>query len=96
METTTIQIKIDEKVFSKDPLSSELGKNIIFHSIGLIDELGFEAFTFKKLAEKIQCTEASIYRYFENKHKLLTYHLTWYWLWLEYADTGWYRLVGTY
>ncbi|HEY5691007.1 MAG TPA: TetR/AcrR family transcriptional regulator [Cyclobacteriaceae bacterium] len=84
MKTATIQIKIDEKVFSKDPLSSELGKNIILHSIGLIDELGFEAFTFKKLAEKIQCTEASIYRYFENKHKLLTYHLTWYWMWLEY------------
>src|SRR5690606_16299390 len=29
-------------------------------------------------------TEATIYRYFENKHKLLIYLLSWYWNWLEY------------
>lgn len=82
-----IQIKIDERVFTKDPSSSDLGKNIILHSIGLIDELGFEAFTFGKLADKIQCTEASIYRYFENKHRLLIYHLAWYWTSMEYRLT---------
>ncbi len=82
-----VQIKIDEKIFTKDPCSSGLGQKIIQHSITLIDELGFEAFTFGKLADKIQCTEASIYRYFENKHKLLIYHLTWYWVWLEYRLT---------
>ena len=82
-----IQIKIDAKVFTKDPTSADLGKKIIMHSIGLIDELGFEAFTFGKLADKIQCTEASVYRYFENKHKLLIYHLTWYWTWMEYRLT---------
>lgn len=82
-----IQIKINEHVFTKDPSSSDLGKNIVLHSIGMIDELGFEAFTFGKLAEKIQCREASIYRYFENKHKLLIYHLTWYWTWMEYRLT---------
>ena len=82
-----IQLKINEKVFTKDPSSSDLGKKIILHSIGLIDELGFEAFTFSKLADKIQCTEASVYRYFENKHRLLIYHLTWYWTWMEYRLT---------
>lgn len=82
-----IQLKINENVFTKDPSSSDLGKKIIEHSIALIDELGFEAFTFGKLADKAQCTEASIYRYFENKHKLLIYHLTWYWTWLEYLLT---------
>jgi AcrR family transcriptional regulator len=82
-----IQIKIDERVFTKDPSSSDLGKKIILHSIGLIDDLGFEAFTFSKLADKIQCTEASVYRYFENKHRLLIYHLTWYWTWMEYRLT---------
>ena len=82
--TPYVQIKIDERVFTKDPNNSELGKQIIEHSINLIDTLGFEGFTFAKLAEKIGCTEASIYRYFENKHKLLIYHLTWYWRWLEY------------
>ncbi len=82
-----IQIKINESIYSKDPCSSDLGKKIIQHSIEMIDELGFEAFTFAKLADKILCTEASIYRYFENKHRLLIYHLTWYWTWLDYSIT---------
>ena len=85
--TPYVQIKIDERVFTKDPNNSGLGKQIIEHSINLIDTLGFEGFTFAKLAEKIGCTEASIYRYFENKHKLLVYHLTWYWRWLEFRLT---------
>ena len=37
------------KIFIKDPESSELGKRIIEHSILLIDEIGFDSFTFKKL-----------------------------------------------
>ena len=47
-------------------------------------EIGFESFTFKKLAAKIESTEASVYRYFENKHKLLIYLVSWYWNWVEY------------
>jgi AcrR family transcriptional regulator len=50
----------------------------------LIDEIGFEEFTFKKLGEKIGSNESSIYRYFENKHKLLVYLSSWYWAWIEY------------
>ncbi len=82
-----VQIQIDGRVYIKDPSTSGLGKKIIEHSIDLIDTLGFEAFTFAKLAEKINCSEASVYRYFENKNKLLTYHLTWYWRWLEFRLT---------
>ena len=37
-----------------------------------------EEFTFRKLAQKINTTEASVYRYFENKHRLLIYILAWY------------------
>lgn len=78
------RIEINQKVFKKDPLSSELGENILRQGIDLIEELGFEVFTFKKLAERINSTEASIYRYFENKHNLLVYLTMWYWNWLEY------------
>ncbi|MCO5248288.1 MAG: TetR/AcrR family transcriptional regulator [Chitinophagales bacterium] len=46
-------------------------------------EIGFETFTFKKLADKINSTEAGIYRYFENKHKLLIYLTSWYFCWLK-------------
>jgi AcrR family transcriptional regulator len=53
-------------------------------SILLIDEIGFDNFTFKKLGEKIGSNESSIYRYFENKHKLLVYLSSWYWSWMEY------------
>ncbi|QTN39446.1 TetR/AcrR family transcriptional regulator [Cryomorphaceae bacterium] len=79
-----VQILIDEKVFLKNPESSVLGKKIIEGSIDLIDRIGFEQFTFKKLADHIQSTEASVYRYFENKHKLLIYLVTWYWNWIDY------------
>ena len=79
-----IQLVISEKLFIKNPQSTELGKRIIKSSVALISEKGFEAFTFKKLAEKINSTEASVYRYFESKHKLLIYLISWYWNWLAY------------
>ena len=53
-------------------------------SIDMIDAVGFESFTFRKLGQQINSTEASIYRYFENKHKLLLYLTSWYWGWMEY------------
>jgi len=79
-----IQIRINERVYLKDPESSELGRKIVAQGIALIDQMGFEQFTFKKLAKHISSTEASVYRYFENKHKLLIYLVSWYWNWLEY------------
>lgn len=79
-----LQIKMNEALFLRNPESSELGKNILKHSVQLIYKTGFEAFTFKKLAEEIGTTEAGIYRYFENKHKLLVYMTAWYWGWLEF------------
>lgn len=81
---TRVQLKINERVYLRDPDATKLGRRILEHSIFLIDEIGFESFTFKKLAERISSTEASIYRYFENKHKLLIYLVSWYWNWLEY------------
>ncbi len=79
-----VQIRMNEALFLRNPESSELGKKILEHSVQLIHETGFEAFTFKKLAEHIGTTEASVYRYFENKHKLLVYLTAWYWGWLEF------------
>lgn len=76
--------KLNEHLYLRDPQSSELGQKIIGTSVKLIDKLGFEVFTFKKLADEIGSTEASIYRYFTNKHRLLLYLIDWYWNWLEY------------
>ncbi|AWG20249.1 TetR family transcriptional regulator [Flavobacterium faecale] len=81
---SNISIKVNEKIYVKDPETSALGKKILQESIFLIDEIGFDAFTFKKLGEKIGSNESSIYRYFENKHKLLVYLCSWYWSWIEY------------
>ncbi|HYC84661.1 MAG TPA: helix-turn-helix domain-containing protein [Chryseosolibacter sp.] len=79
-----IHIDVDKKLYLKDPNSSVLGTSIIRESISMIDEMGFEAFTFRKLATRIGATEPSIYRYFESKHKLLLYLLAWYWNWMDY------------
>ena len=79
-----VSFKVNEKLYLRDPESSDLGKLIVKSSIDLIYELGFEQFTFKKLALEIQTTEASVYRYFENKHRLLLYILNWYWCYMEF------------
>ncbi|QTD38004.1 TetR/AcrR family transcriptional regulator [Polaribacter batillariae] len=81
---SVLKISVPDKMYIKDPETSDLGKRIIEHSILLINEIGFESFTFKKLGTKIGSNESSIYRYFESKHKLLLYLSSWYWAWLEY------------
>jgi len=82
---TTEQLKIHSGLFIRDPKETVLGRSILRNGITLIDELGFEHFTFKKLAFHIKSTEASVYRYFENKHLLLLYLYNWYWEYL-YAN----------
>lgn len=81
---TILSFKLSENLYVRDPQETELGRNIIQHSVKLIDTLGFEDFTFRKLATVINSTEASVYRYFDNKHKLLIYLIDWYWTWLEH------------
>ena len=81
---SNIIISVNEKLYVKNPETSELGKKIIENSIILIDEIGFENFTFKKLGERINSNESSIYRYFESKHKMMLYLSSWYWGWIEY------------
>jgi AcrR family transcriptional regulator len=80
----SLSIQLSPSLYVRDPQQSALGWRIVTDGIRLIDKLGFETFTFKKLAEEIGSTEASVYRYFENKHRLLLYLIDWYWTWLEY------------
>ncbi len=82
-----IKISLNDGLYLKEPQDSKLGRKIINHSILMIDECGFETFTFKKLALRINSTEASIYRYFENKHLLLLFLVNWYWQWVSYLIT---------
>ncbi|AXG68115.1 bacterial regulatory protein, tetR family [Kordia sp. SMS9] len=84
MENLQVHIVISQELYTKNPESSALGKKIVSRSIEMIDELGFEAFTFKKLGQSIGSNESSIYRYFESKHMLLVYLICWYWSWVEY------------
>ncbi len=84
MEKLQIHIVIDSNLYTKNPESSELGKKIVCTSIEMINDLGFEGFTFKKLGKQIGSNESSIYRYFDSKHALLVYLISWYWSWVEY------------
>jgi len=79
-----IQIQLNEKLFLRDPTHSEVGRKIVNQGAIMMEKLGLEDFTFKKLAMKLKTNESSIYRYFENKHRLLTYLVDWYWRWIEY------------
>ena len=84
MENLNLHIKINSTLYAKDPESSTLGRDIIGKSIEMINLLGFESFTFRKLGDAIGSNESSIYRYFANKHMLLIYLINWYWSWMDY------------
>ncbi|MBK7819188.1 MAG: TetR/AcrR family transcriptional regulator [Sphingobacteriaceae bacterium] len=79
-----VRIKMNEKLYLRNPEDSAIGKRIVSQGLILINKLGFENFTFKKLAIEIETIEATIYRYFENKHRLLIYLTAWWWSFLEY------------
>ncbi len=79
-----LRFELPKKLFLKDPQDSEYGHRLLKNAIELIDELGYEKFTFKKLATKMSSSEVSIYRYFENKQFLLIYLTCWYWEWVTY------------
>lgn len=79
-----LKVEVNDKLYLKEPYSSELGLAILKTGSKLLLELGMEHFTFKKLAQQINGTEPAIYRYFENKHKFLLYLTAWYWTWLEH------------
>ncbi|GGG41758.1 TetR/AcrR family transcriptional regulator [Hymenobacter glacieicola] len=79
-----LRITLNDKLYLRDPQETELGRRLLAESIRLIDELGLEQFTFRKLAQRMESTEASLYRYFENKHRLLGYLVSWYWAWVRY------------
>lgn len=81
---SNIRIDVSDKIYLKDPHTSELGKLILSQGCEMMGELGLEKFNFKKLAIEAGTTESAVYRYFENKHKLLLYYVSWYWGWLEY------------
>jgi AcrR family transcriptional regulator len=79
-----LSFDVNESTYLRDPEKSDLGKEIVKKSIELIFKLGYEHFTFKKLMVEVGTTEASIYRYFENKHKILLYIINWYWNYINY------------
>lgn len=79
-----IKFSFSDRLYIKDPQDTKYGKRLLKHSVELMAQIGFEAFTFKKLAIEMKSAEASIYRYFENKHKLLLFLSCWYWEWVHY------------
>jgi len=81
--STHVHLRPDPSLSLKDPEATELGRSMLSEGLVLMNRLGLESFTFKKLAEHIGCTEVSLYKYFPNKHRLLQYYFQLYWLWLR-------------
>lgn len=88
-------ITVSTKLYVKNPNETELGQRILSTSIQLMDELGYEGMTFKKIGAAIESPEASVYRYFQNKHQLLAYLINWYWGWLEVKMAGEFMLLNS-
>ncbi len=79
-----IQFELSKSLYVKDPQNTKYGQRLLQNTVELMAEVGFESFNFKKLGARMKSTETSVYRYFENKHKLLTYICCWYWEWIHY------------
>lgn len=79
-----IKFELSESLYVKDPQNTKYGQRLLKNTVEMMAEIGFESFTFKKLGAGMESTETSVYRYFENKHKLLTYICCWYWEWIHY------------
>jgi AcrR family transcriptional regulator len=77
------KLAINANTYNKNPFGSKLGEQIVVHGISMLSKLGLENFTFRKLAEEIKSTEASVYRYFSNKHVFLIFLANLYWKLLE-------------
>lgn len=82
----TVQVRIlpPSSLFISDPQETNLGRRILADGILLLNRLGLEDFTFKKLSQEIGSAEASVYRYFNNKNQLLLYLTSWYWSWVHH------------
>lgn len=74
---------VPDATLSLRDTGSPMGARILTEGLDLMLELGLEAFTFKKLAERLGSTEVTVYHYFANKQRLLQYYFQLYWLWLQ-------------
>lgn len=83
MTNSKYAFTLNSDLYLKDPMSSILGQAILQKGVPLFMELGYEGLTAKKLAYSAQTTEATVYKYFKNKHRLLQYYSQLYWVWLE-------------
>lgn len=81
---TSLRVSLPSSMSLRDPEGSELGRRIVAASIQLLDSIGFEEFTFRKLGGEIGSPEASVYRYFSDKAMLVRYLEAWYWTWLDF------------
>jgi AcrR family transcriptional regulator len=83
MDPIHIRIHLNENLYLRDPEQTQAGQTIIEQGLNLFLEIGFESVTFKKLGEYSGITEATIYKYFGNKHRLLQYYFDLYWVWMK-------------
>jgi len=83
MTNSKYSFTLNSDLYIKDPTSSVAGRKVLAAGAQLILETGLEAFTAKKLAAAAGITEATVYKYFANKQRLLQYYFQLYWTWLE-------------
>lgn len=79
-----LNVQLDESLYLKDPMGTEVGHELVRVGAELIAREGLESFTMKKLATELGSPESTVYRYFQNKNQLMLYLSSWYWSLLEW------------
>lgn len=80
---SAVHLRPDPALSLRDPEQTEVGRAMLAGGLELMNDIGLEAFTFRKLAAEIGSTEVTLYKYFPNKQRLLQYYFQLYWLWLR-------------
>lgn len=84
-QTIHIEPNLPAGLYLRNPMNSELGRQLVIDAAAMIGAEGLGTFTLLKLARRVGCTEASVYRYFSSKQQLLHYLLNLYWAYLTFS-----------
>ncbi|MBL7812132.1 MAG: TetR/AcrR family transcriptional regulator [Bacteroidetes bacterium] len=82
--TYQVRVSLPPVLYIKNPQETALGQSLLEHAAACISRDGLEEFNFRKLAQAAGCTEATVYRYFENKHKLVLLLMNLFWGYVDF------------
>jgi AcrR family transcriptional regulator len=96
--TESVEIRESQRANAESARRPLTRERILQTGLWMIDQLGLEAFTMRKLAQELGVDPMSIYRHFENKEALLdgVVDVLWSEVKLPESEVGWEALLRSF